>query len=76
MHYAKDYGDIKALSMNLMHSHTGITDRIYAVLSNKDTHQRIRNLGRSGQSTYKADGLRKAEVIEELRNLVEQLENL
>jgi site-specific recombinase XerD len=47
---AKEVGDLKAVSMNLMHSSIGITDSIYAVLSDSDMQQKIARLGQSTQS--------------------------
>ncbi len=42
--HAQNIADVKAMSMNLMHSNIGITDGIYAVLSDKDMQERIRHL--------------------------------
>ena len=38
--------DLKAISMNLMHASLAVTDRTYAVLSDRDVHERIARLGR------------------------------
>jgi integrase len=76
MHYAQDYGDIKALSMNLMHSHTGVTDGIYGVLSDKDTHERISNLGGSVTSDVPSGANAKNELISQVRELLKRLEGL
>ena len=46
---AKDISELKAVSMNLMHASIGITDSIYAVLSDKDLAKQIAQLGQ-GQS--------------------------
>ncbi len=45
---AKDIGDLKAVSQNLMHANIGITDGIYAILSTEDMQERIASLGKSG----------------------------
>jgi hypothetical protein len=74
MQYAQNYGDVKALSMNLMHSNTGITDGIYAVLSDKDTHERISGFGESGGNVRGKEG--KQELIAKVRDLLKQLESL
>ena len=42
--HAKDIGDLKAISQNLMHSNLGITDGIYGGLSNDEVGNRIKNL--------------------------------
>lgn len=42
---AHDVSDLKAVSMNLMHSNISITDSIYAVLSDQDVQNRIARLG-------------------------------
>ena len=42
---AKDVSDLKAVSMNLMHSTIGITDQIYAVPTDRDMQERIAKLG-------------------------------
>jgi integrase len=54
---AKEVGDLKAVSMNLMHSSIGITDSIYAVLSDRDMQQKIARLG---QGTGQVSGVRRA----------------
>jgi integrase len=43
---AQDMSDLKAISMNLMHASLAVTDRTYAVLSDRDVHERIARLGR------------------------------
>lgn len=42
---ARNIADLKAISMNLMHSSIGITDGIYGVLSREDVAERIAALG-------------------------------
>jgi len=42
---ARDVSDLKAVSMNLMHSTIGITDQIYAVPTDRDMQERIAKLG-------------------------------
>lgn len=76
MQYAKDYGDIKALSMNLMHSNTGVTDGVYAVLSDKETHKRISNFGALVASESHPIGNSKNELISQVRNLLKRLEGI
>ena len=41
---AKDVGDLKAISQNLMHSNLQTTDAIYSILSKDDTRERILGL--------------------------------
>jgi hypothetical protein len=76
MHYAHDYGDIKALSMNLMDSNTRITDGTYAILSHRDTHERVSGFGESGVKTQKSGANGEQEVVAKLRDLLIQLESL
>jgi hypothetical protein len=45
---AKDIGDLKAVSQNLMHANIGITGGIYAILSTEDMQDRIASLGKNG----------------------------
>lgn len=47
---AKDVGDWKAISQNLMHSSLTVTDGIYGVLHDRDTQLRISRLGQQNQS--------------------------
>jgi site-specific recombinase XerC len=42
---SKDVGDLKAVSMNLMHSNLSITDGVYGVLFSAYIVQRIMGLG-------------------------------
>jgi hypothetical protein len=42
---ARDVSDLKAVSMNLMHSTFGSTDQIYAVPTDRDMQERIAKLG-------------------------------
>ena len=42
---SRDMGDYKAVSVNLMHSDIGITDSVYAVLSDQAMQERIAHLG-------------------------------
>lgn len=46
LQHAKNMQDLKALSMNMMHSSIGVTDSIYAVLSEADAHNVIASLGK------------------------------
>ena len=45
--HAKDWADYKAVSLNVMHSSTVITDQIYSKLKDKDVQVRIEGLGNS-----------------------------
>lgn len=60
--------DLKAISINLMHSDLKITDGIYAILSNDNVKQRITALGSSSRSP---DNL--AEIVSLLNQLKEKL---
>jgi len=44
---AQDIADLKAVSLNLMHSNLSITDGVYGVISQQDISRRIQGLGRS-----------------------------
>ena len=44
---AQDVADLKAVSMNLMHSNLSITDGVYGILSQQDISKRIQGLGKS-----------------------------
>ena len=44
---AQDIADLKAVSMNLMHSNLSITDGVYGVISQQDISRRIQGLGKS-----------------------------
>jgi integrase len=43
---AQDVADLKAVSMNLMHSNLSITDGVYGIMSQQDISKRIRGLGK------------------------------
>jgi integrase len=45
---ARNMAEYKAVSQNLMHSTIGITDSIYAVLSDEDVREQIAGLGKGG----------------------------
>jgi hypothetical protein len=45
MQHAKDIGDLKALSQNLMHDSLQVTDKVYGILSMLDVKERITQLG-------------------------------
>ncbi len=49
--------DYKAVSQNLMHANLGITDSIYAMLSDADVSSRIANLGNGVDSRQRPDHL-------------------
>ncbi|HEY4689650.1 MAG TPA: site-specific integrase [Anaerolineae bacterium] len=66
---AREISDLKAVSMNLMHSSIGITDSIYAVLSENDMQERIARLGQvTGSAEVSKDRI-KALLIELLSQL-------
>ena len=58
---AKDIGDLKAISQNLMHSNLNITDGIYGMLSDDDIQQRIDNIGKvkNGESDQSKEEIKK-----------------
>ena len=68
---ATDVSDLKAVSMNLMHSSIGITDSIYAVLSNQDVGERIAGLWKASDVPAK----NKDAIAESLRLIAAQLES-
>ena len=41
---AKDMGEVKAISQNVMHANLGVTDGIYGVMTSDDVHQTIAGL--------------------------------
>ena len=57
--------DLKAVSMNLMHSSLRVTDEIYSILSGDDIQERIANLGGNGSGMSKEDAERIAELVAE-----------
>ncbi len=54
---AVSMADYKAVSQNLMHANLGITDSIYAMLSDADVSDRIANLGNGVDSNQRPDHL-------------------
>ena len=48
--HAKDMADLKAVSLNAMHSSITITDRVYSRLEGSDVKKRIEMLGEDGDS--------------------------
>ena len=67
---APDVGDLKAVSMNIMHGSLGGTDEVYAILSDQDVGARISTIGK----TNDVGTANKATLAEELRRLAAQLE--
>ena len=67
----KDIADMKAVSMNLMHSNLSITDGVYGVLSSYDVGMRISQL--SMKLDY--EEMSKNEMIKQLTKIIEQLRN-
>jgi integrase len=70
---AKEVSDLKAVSMNLMHSSMGITDAIYAVLSDKDMQERIAQLGQS--SGTELGGIDPKKLEEVVQKVLDQLQH-
>jgi hypothetical protein len=64
--------DLKAVSQNLMHGNVGVTDGIYAILSDQDRRERIRGLG----SEQGDGGETSASSVESLGDVIGQLEML
>jgi hypothetical protein len=58
-----------------MHLNKGITDDTYAVLSDKDTHERISGFGASGETVETSALSNKREIITQLRDLLKKLED-
>ena len=67
---AKDIGDLKAVSQNLMHSNLNITDGIYGMLSEDDIQQRIDNVSKV---TYGETDQSKEEIKNQLIRIIENL---
>ena len=65
---AKDMGQFKAISQNLMHSNLSITDGVYGILSSEDVGNKIKNLGESKQLDLSTN-----QKIELLTSLLEDL---
>ena len=66
--HARDMADLKAVSQNLMHGNVGVTDGIYAILSDQDRRDRIRGLG-----SEQGDGGELGDVIGQLEMLLARL---
>ncbi len=66
--HARDMADLKAVSQNLMDGNVGITDGIYAILSDQDGRDRIRGLG-----SEQGDGSELGDVIGQLEMLLARL---
>lgn len=62
--HAKDMADLKAVSLNAMHSSITITDRVYSRLEGSDVKKRIQTLGEDGDS--------EDEIIQEFREFLKQ----
>lgn len=67
--HAQDVGQLKAISQNLMHSNLNTTDGIYGILSERDVHQRISELGKKDPA-----GLSKSD--ETILNQLSRIERL
>ena len=69
--HAKDVGDMKAISQNLMHVNIYITNGIYGGLSDSDVKTKISHLGAKIEEVKSS----KADVIIQLLKIIEQLKN-
>ena len=78
--HARDMADLKAVSQNLMHGNVGVTDGIYAILSDQDRRDRIRGLGSetsaSSVESQGDGGETSASSVESLGDVIGQLEML
>ena len=70
---AKDVGDLKAISQNLMHSNLQTTDGIYSILSKDDTRERI--LGLSNKHNHVDMGDISAEDLELALQIIATIKN-
>jgi site-specific recombinase XerD len=66
---ANDMADLKAISMNLMHSNISITDGIYGGFSTNDVEKRITTLGKQLDNS----GLSKEQLIRKLEMIISEL---
>lgn len=71
--HSKDMADLKAISQNLMHANIGITDGIYAILSDQDRRQRIRGLGNETEDETSRASDNLGDVISQLETLLKKL---
>lgn len=73
--HARDIADLKAISQNLMHNNVGITDGIYAILSDQDRRERIKGLGngQGGVGESLGNGGELGDVIGQLEALLTRL---
>jgi len=69
---AKDIGELKAISQNLMHSNISITDGIYGILSEKDMKAQINALNTNMVFTEEKDSLQ--ELLQLTKKLIEKIE--
>jgi hypothetical protein len=65
--------DFKAVSLNLMHSDTKITDNVYGMLSDVDVQGRISRLGDASALGTPSS---KAELLARFQELLGQLKSL
>jgi integrase len=63
---SKDVGDLKAVSMKLMHSNLSITDGVYGILSSRDVGNRIAGLGNKVKTGF----LSQDDLIMQLTSLI------
>jgi len=67
---SKDVGDLKAVSMNLMHSNMSITDGVHGIFTNNDVRSRINMLGsKLGENRT----ISKQEIIDQLIKITNML---
>jgi len=69
---AKDIGQLKAISQNLMHSNISITDGIYGILSDSDINEQITSLT---EEKLPEDNETLKELLRLTLDRIEQLEN-
>lgn len=68
---AKDFGDFKAISQNMMHKSISITDGIYDILSESDVKDQINSLGVRDNLTEKDDSQKLMQLNKELIKKIE-----
>jgi len=71
LNLAKDLGDLKAISQNMMHANLSTTDGIYGMFSNEEVKKKITSLGY--ETNLKTS---KEEIINQFESALEQLINL
>jgi len=69
LHKARNLGDLKAISMNMMHSSIRVTDEIYGVFASDDVKSTLDKLSGANKSSTRD------ELIANLRALLADLED-